>query len=301
MQQSPTHRFGPEEISTCLRLAKAALAEDLGQAGDITSRALVDEHLQGSARFVARQRGVLAGLEAARILLSRVDGAIAWEWKCRDGAAVEPGTQLARVTGRLRSLLAGERMALNFVQRLSGVATLTRRFVDAIAGLPCGIYDTRKTTPGWRILEKYAVRVGGGHNHRMGLHDAVLIKDNHIVAWRLRGGDRSLADAVRLARASVPPGIVIELEVDSIDQFAEALPGGPDIVLLDNMSPDQLRAAVALRNEQAAKLLLEASGGVTLETVRRFAEAGIDRISVGALTHSAPALDIALDFEEPAA
>jgi nicotinate-nucleotide pyrophosphorylase (carboxylating) len=282
-------------------LVQASLAEDLGTTGDITSRALVGEQVRGSAHFVARQRGVLAGSEAARILLSRVDGSIAWEWKCRDGAAVEPGTPLARVTGRLRSLLAGERIALNFVQRLSGVATLTRRFVDAVAGLACGIYDTRKTTPGWRTIEKYAVRVGGGHNHRMGLHDAVLIKDNHLVAWRLRGGSQSLADAVRLARASVPPATVIELEVDSLTQMLEALPGDPDIVLLDNMSPDQLRAAVALRDERAPKLLLEASGGVTLETVREIAETGINRISVGALTHSAPALDIALDFEEPAA
>lgn len=301
MQTSPTHRFGPEEISACLRLAQTALAEDLGRTGDITSQALVGEHVRGSAHFVARQTGVLAGLEAARILVARVDGTVAWEWVSRDGASVGPGTPLARATGRLRSLLAAERVALNFVQRLSGVATLTRRFVDAIGGLACGIYDTRKTTPGWRTLEKYAVRVGGGHNHRMGLHDAVLIKDNHLVAWRLHAGDRPLAEAVRVARAAVPPGTVIEIEVDSIDQLEDALPGGPDIVLLDNMSLAHLRAAVALRQARAPKLVLEASGGITLETVRQVAETGIDRISVGALTHSAPALDIALDFEEPAA
>lgn len=301
MQNSSIHRFGPDEISACLRLAQTALAEDLGQAGDMTSRALVSEHQQGSANFVSRQHGVLAGLEASRILLARVDGTVAWEWKCRDGANIGPGTQLARTTGRLRSLLAGERVALNFVQRLSGVATLTRLFVDAIAGLPCEIYDTRKTTPGWRILEKYAVRVGGGHNHRMGLHDAVLIKDNHLLAWRLRAGNQSLAEAVRVARASVPPGTLIELEVDSIAQLEEALAGEPEIVLLDNMSLEQLRTAVALRSERSPKLLLEASGGITIDTVRQVAETGIDRISVGALTHSAAALDIALDFEEPAA
>jgi nicotinate-nucleotide pyrophosphorylase (carboxylating) len=284
-----------------MRLAQAALVEDLGSAGDITSRALVDEHLQGSAQFVARQRGVAAGLEAARILMTRVDATVAWDWNCSDGAIVEPGVRLGRATGRLRALLAGERTALNFVQRLSGIATLTRRFVEAISGLPCEIYDTRKTTPGWRVLEKYAVRAGGGRNHRMGLHDAVLIKDNHLVAWRLRGRDQSLADAVRVARSVVPNGTVIELEVDSIAQLEEATAGEPDIVLLDNMSPEQLRAAVKLRNARLPKLVLEASGGVTLDTVRSIAETGIDRISVGALTHSAPALDIALDFEEPVA
>jgi nicotinate-nucleotide pyrophosphorylase (carboxylating) len=301
MQDSSTPGFGPEEISACLRLVQEALAEDLGQVGDITSRALVHERLHGSAQFVARQSGVLAGLETVRILLGQLDATVVWEWTCRDGASVGPGSSLARATGRFRSLLAGERVALNFVQRLSGVATLTRRFVDAITGLSCGIYDTRKTTPGWRILEKYAVRVGGGHNHRMGLNDAVLIKDNHLVAWRLRAGDQSLAEVVRVARAGVPPGTVVELEVDSIAQLEQALPGGPDIVLLDNMSLEQLRAAVALRHERAPGLVLEASGGITLDTVRQIAETGIDRISVGALTHSAPALDIALDFEEPAA
>ncbi len=298
MQNATTHRMGPHEIAACMRLVQAAIAEDLGSAGDLTSKALIGEQHQGSAGFVARGPGVLAGMEAARIVLAKVDGEVKWEWGQRDGAVVEPGTVLARVAGRLRSLLAAERIALNCVQRLSGVATMTRAFVDAIAGLNCSIYDTRKTTPGWRVLEKYAVRVGGGSNHRMGLNDAVLIKDNHLVAWRHRAGDPAPAAAVRAARAAVPEGMVVELEVDSIAQLEQALPGGPDMVLLDNMPLDQLAAAVALRNRLAPKLLLEASGGITLATVRRVAETGVDRISVGAITHSAPALDIALDFED---
>jgi nicotinate-nucleotide pyrophosphorylase (carboxylating) len=301
MTDAQPFRFGPDEISTCLRVAQVALGEDLGRTGDITSRALVPDSQQGAASFVARQAGTLAGMEAARILLARVDAALAWEWSCRDGARVQAGTRLARVSGRLRSLLAGERVALNLLQRLSGIATMTSQFVQAVAGLPCKIYDTRKTTPGLRVLEKYAVRAGGGHNHRMGLYDAVLIKDNHLVAWQAHTGNQSLADVVRAARDSTAPGTTIELEVDSIDQLERALPGRPDIVLLDNMPLEQLRAAVALRNQQAPQLVLEASGGVTLQTVRMVAETGVDRISTGAVTHSAPALDIALDFEEPSA
>jgi nicotinate-nucleotide pyrophosphorylase (carboxylating) len=286
---------------------------------------------RGAARFVARQKGVLAGLEAARavtfalarecekcgsattvrlrrggqpfLACSRYPEcqhvALTWKHECVDGSHLESGQVIARVAGSLRVQLACERLALNFLQRLSGVATLTHRFVDAVAGLPCQIYDTRKTTPGWRVLEKYAVRVGGGCNHRMGLHDAVLIKDNHIVVWRLQAENRSLADAVRAARAAVPARTVVEIEVDSIEQLDEALPGEPDIVLLDNMTQDELRRAVAIRNQRQPGLELEASGGITLETVRAVAETGVNRISVGALTHSAPALDIALDFEEP--
>jgi nicotinate-nucleotide pyrophosphorylase (carboxylating) len=294
-------RFGPDEISACIRLAQVALGEDLGRAGDITSRALVPDTQQGTAVFVARQPGVVAGLEAARILLSRVDISVTWEWNSRDGVSVEPGTILARTSGRLRSLLAAERVSLNLLQHLSGVATLTNRFVSAVAGLNCKIYDTRKTTPGLRVLEKYAVRAGGGHNHRMGLHDAVLIKDNHLVAWRMQNGHPSVADAVRAARKETPPGTLVELEVDSVAQLEEALPASPDIALLDNMSAESMRAAVALRDQRAPGIILEASGGIALDTVRAVAETGVDRISVGALTHSAPALDIALDFQEPAA
>ena len=297
------HLMGPEETAAIMHFIKLGLEEDLGQAGDMTSQALVPATLQGTARFVARKPGILAGLEAARTVLVDLvaDGeSSSWEPHCSDGTRLEPGQVIAHVSGCLLVLLARERLALNFIQRLSGVATLTRRYVDAIAGLPCRIYDTRKTTPGWRVLEKYAVRVGGGFNHRLGLYDAVLIKDNHVVAWRSQPGRGSLADAVRAARAAVPARTVVELEVDSIAELDEALAGEPDIVLLDNMSLDQLRQAVAIRNRLLPRLMLEASGGITLEAVRKVAETGVDRISIGALTHSAPALDIALDFEQPA-
>ncbi len=300
MANTPARQFGPAESAACRELIEAALAEDLGAAGDVTSRALVPEHSAGAARFVVRRAGVVAGLDATRLVLAEVDRAVRWKPLCHDGDAVEAGTVLARVSGRLRSLLAAERTALNFLQRLSGVATLTRTYVDSIAGLPCAIFDTRKTTPGWRVLEKYSVRAGGGRNHRMGLHDAVLIKDNHLVAWRSQSGG-SLADAVRAARATVPPGTVVEIEVDSLEQLDKALLGEPDIVLLDNMSLDELRRAVAVRDARRPRLELEASGGITLATIRGVAETGVNRISVGALTHSAPALDIALDFEEPPA
>lgn len=298
MSDAQLFRFGPDEISACLRLAQVALGEDLGRAGDITSRALVPDAQQGMAYFVARQSGTVAGLEGARIMLTRVDGTLGWEWMCRDGAAVSPGTRLAQVSGRLRSLLAGERVALNLVQRLSGVATATSRYVTAVDGLACKIYDTRKTTPGLRVLEKYAVRAGGGNNHRMGLHDAVLIKDNHLVAWQMSGSDHKVRDAVERARAAAPPGTIIEIEVDTLEQLEQALPGQPDIVLLDNMTLDQLRRSVTIRNQSAPQVKLEASGGVNLETVRPIAETGVDRISTGAITHSAAALDIALDFDE---
>jgi nicotinate-nucleotide pyrophosphorylase (carboxylating) len=301
MADAQAFRFGPDEISACLRVVQVAMAEDLSRAGDITSRALVPDSQLGAAALVARQSGVVAGLEAARISLSRIDGDVSWEWGCRDGTLVQPGTRLARVSGRLQSLLAAERVALNLLQRLSGVASNTHLFVDAIAGTPCKIYDTRKTTPGLRVLEKYAVRAGGGHNHRMGLYDAVLIKDNHLVAWRKSSKEQPLSDVVRAARSAAPAGTTIELEVDSIEQMEQSISGNPDIILLDNMSPEQLRAAVALRNRMAPQVLLEASGGITLATIRGVAETGVDRISVGALTHSAPALDIALDFEESGA
>jgi nicotinate-nucleotide pyrophosphorylase (carboxylating) len=301
MSEKPTCQFDSVERDACRRLIEMGLDEDLGRAGDITSAALVPEGLTGAGRFVARQRGVLAGLDAARMVFERVPGGATWQSRCGDGCDLEPGQEVAHVVGPLRTLLAAERLALNFLQRLSGVATLTRRFVDAVAGTRATIYDTRKTTPGWRVLEKHAVRAGGGRNHRMGLHDAVLIKDNHLVAWQLQSARRSLADAVRAARAAVPAGVVVEIEVDSLEQLDEVLPGEPDIVLLDNFTLEQLRAAVAVRDTRQPGIILEASGGVHLDTVRPIAETGVDRISVGALTHSGPALDIALDFEEPGA
>lgn len=281
----------PEKLA-CRRLIELALAEDLGAEGDATSRAVIPIELQGSARFVARSTGVVSGLPAAELVLTAIDKSVKFKSEAPEGGMLAaPGAVLATVTGTMHSLLAAERIALNFLQRLSGIATLTRRYVDAVAGLRCQVLDTRKTTPGWRLLEKYAVRCGGGHNHRLGLHDGVLIKDNHLAAL----GGHSIKRAVELARASCG-ALPVEIEVDTLAQLDEALGCAADIILLDNMSRDDMREAVRRRNQVAPSVLLEASGGVTLDTVRAIAETGVDRISVGALTHSAAALDIALDY-----
>jgi nicotinate-nucleotide pyrophosphorylase (carboxylating) len=245
---------------------------------------------------VAREAGVLAGGPVAALVFEKLDRDAEYHALIPDGSTLARGTVAAKVVGPLRSLLTGERTALNFLQHLSGVATLTRRFVDAAAGTQAVILDTRKTIPGWRSLEKYAVRAGGGTNHRRGLYDGCLIKDNHIAAWREWTKGASLADAVREARSHVPHGIPIEIEVDTLEQLADALTGAPEIVLLDNMNVEQLRKAVELRNGRAPKVLLEASGGVTLATVAQIAATGVDRISSGALTHSAPALDLGFDW-----
>jgi nicotinate-nucleotide pyrophosphorylase (carboxylating) len=286
--------FTPDETIACRRLVELALQEDVG-SGDLTSQAVVPEGLDGHGVFIARAPGVLSGLPATALVFATLDPRVRFESLLDDGNALQPGSRLATVAGPMRSILAGERTALNFLQRLSGVATLTRRYVEAVAGLPCRILDTRKTTPGWRLLEKYAVRCGGGHNHRIGLYDGILIKDNHLAALRgvsnpiRTAGDR----AVRLVGDEVP----IEIEVETLDQFDEAMSAGDaDIILLDNMTLEQLREAVGRKQHWAGEVELEASGGVNLETVRAIAETGVERISVGALTHSAPALDIALDY-----
>jgi nicotinate-nucleotide pyrophosphorylase (carboxylating) len=286
--------FSPEEMEAARRLANLALDEDLGEAGDVTSQLLLPAGRIGAAVFVARQAGVLAGLSVAELTLALIDPTLLFEAVRADGSLVQAGDRLAVLSGRARSILRGERAALNFLQHLSGVATLTRRYVDAVAGLPCRVLDTRKTTPGWRLLEKYAVRQGGGHNHRLGLHDGILIKDNHLAA--LAECADPIAEAVRLARQKHGTAIPLEIEVDTLDQLESALKAQPDIVLLDNMPPSLLREAVRRRDALAGGVLLEASGGVTLETIRALAETGVDRISVGALTHSAPALDIGLDY-----
>jgi nicotinate-nucleotide pyrophosphorylase (carboxylating) len=285
--------FTPAETVACRRLVVLALEEDLG-AGDLTSQAVIPPDLPGRAAFVARAAGVVAGLPAAEMVLDTIEPGISFAPLVADGSAVAPGTRLAVVTGPMRAILSGERTALNFLQHLGGVATLTRRYVDAVAGLPGRVLDTRKTLPGWRLLEKYAVRQGGGHNHRLGLHDGLLIKDNHLAALGL--GHKEIRRAVAAARALAGAGIPVEVEVDSLDELDEALGCAPEIVLLDNMPAEQLREAVRRRDTVAPKTLLEASGGVTLATVRGLAETGVDRISVGALTHSAPALDVALDY-----
>jgi len=264
-----------------------ALAEDLGLAGDITTNATVAADAHATAVIAARKSGVVAGLDLAAAAFRALDSEASFAAMLADGERVEPGAVVAEVSGRARALLTAERVALNYLGRLSGVATLTRAYVDAVAGTGAAIVDTRKTTPGLRAFEKFAVRCGGGHNHRVGLFDAVLIKDNHIVA---AGG---LAEAIERARVVAGHLVKIEVEVDTLEQLAVALRHRIDVVLLDNMTTDQLRRGVEMAR---GKVLIEASGGVSLATVRSIAETGVDLISVGALTHSAPGLDLGLDF-----
>lgn len=265
-----------------------ALAEDLGLAGDITTDATVAADASASAVIVARKAGVVSGLALAEAAFRALDTGIIFTAHAGDGAAVGPGMTIASISGNARAILTGERVALNFMGRMSGIATLTRAYVEKVSGTGATIVDTRKTTPGLRAFEKYAVRCGGGGNHRTGLFDAILIKDNHIIA---AGG---AAEAVKAARAHAGHMVKVEVEVDTLDQLREVLPLGPDAVLLDNMSPAELRQAVEITGGRA---LLEASGGVNLDTVRAIAESGVNVISVGALTHSAPVLDLGLDFE----
>ncbi|MEA2725097.1 MAG: hypothetical protein QOH59_2868 [Gemmatimonadales bacterium] len=272
------------------RLVEQALDEDLGR-GDITSDLLVPAGLPARAVIRARSAGTIAGLGIAGLVFESVDATTRVEPLVRDGDTVSPGQDLAIVDGAAHSLLRAERVALNFVQRLSGIATLTARYVESVEGTAARIVDTRKTTPGLRALEKYAVRAGGGRNHRRDLSDAVMVKDNHMSAIAARG--LSLSEALAQARDVLPHTIKIEVEVDRLDQIEPALEARADIILLDNMSPGQLREAVHMI---AGRALTEASGGVNLETVKHIAATGVDLISVGALTHSAPALDIALDF-----
>jgi len=266
---------------------KAALLEDLGRAGDITSQATIPAATVATAQFVARKAGVLAGLDFAREAMRLIDPAIRFEAMCADGDALVPGSIIASVSGPARGILSGERVALNFLGRLCGVASATARFAVAIRHTKAHIVCTRKTTPGLRAFEKYAVKCGGGSNHRYGLDDAVLIKDNHIAVCG------SVTEAIRRAKAFAGHLVKIEIEVDTLAQLREAMPEAPDVVLLDNMTPDLLREAVAI---VAGRALTEASGGVTPETVVAIAEAGVDLISTGWITHSAPVLDIGLDI-----
>ncbi len=264
-----------------------ALAEDLGDAGDVTTAATVDTDSLALAELVARQDGVVAGLfVAAQVFQAVGQGRVVIEYGSADGARVTPGEVLATVRGPMRDILTAERTALNLLGHLSGVATLTRRWVDAVDGTGARIRDTRKTMPGLRALEKYAVRMGGGLNHRMSLSDAALVKDNHVVA---AGGVVAAFDRVR----EMFPGLPLEVEVDTIEQAREVIDAGADLVLLDNMSQDDMRAVAAFA---AGRAMLEASGGLTLDTARAVAETGVDYLAVGALTHSAPVLDIGLDI-----
>jgi nicotinate-nucleotide pyrophosphorylase (carboxylating) len=269
---------------TLERLAYAALAEDVGE-GDVTTDAIVDPDATGSALLLVKEPGVVCGLGMVEAVFRALDAEVAVQALIEEGALVESGTAVVRVSGSLRAILTGERTALNYLGRLSGIATLARRYVDEVDGTGVAVLDTRKTTPGLRLLEKHAVAVGGGRNHRLALDDGVMIKDNH-----LRSAS-SIADAVERARAATR--LPVEVECDTLDQVSEALGAGADALLLDNMSLDELRAAVALAKGRAR---LEASGGVTLENVRAIAATGVDEISVGALTHSARSLDVSLEL-----
>jgi nicotinate-nucleotide pyrophosphorylase (carboxylating) len=268
-------------------VVRLALAEDLGRAGDVTA-ALLDADARLQATFAARKDGRIVGLACARLAIHALDPSARFDVLIEDGADAAPGASIARVEANARALLSAERTALNLLGRLSGVATLTRAYVQAVAGTKAVIVDTRKTTPGLRALEKYAVRCGEGVNHRFGLDDAILIKDNHVAA---AGG---VAEALRRAKALAGHLTPIEVEIDSLDQLAEALPFAPAVIMLDNFAVEDLRRAVDI---VAGKVRLEASGGVSLDTVRAIAETGVDAISVGALTHSAPVLDIGLDAD----
>jgi nicotinate-nucleotide pyrophosphorylase (carboxylating) len=267
---------------------RAALAEDLGRAGDITTQATIPPSAVARAVIAARKEGVIAGLPLAHEAFRQTDARVAFETLVEDGAAVAPGAKIATIEGPARAILSAERVALNYLGRLSGVATLTAQYAKRIAHTRARVCDTRKTTPGLRAFEKYAVRCGGGANHRFGLDDAVLIKDNHIA---VAGG---VVPALRAAKAFAGHLVKIEIEVDTLAQLKEVLTEGADVVLLDNMSLDNLRAAVKQVN---GAIIVEASGGVTLDTIAAIAETGVDLISVGALTHSAPVLDLGLDIE----
>jgi nicotinate-nucleotide pyrophosphorylase (carboxylating) len=326
----------------CRQIVRLAIREDLDRGHDLTTLALVPEGIDESALVVARRPGIVAGMPAGRLALDEFDGRIEWQPLVADGDRFQAGTVIARIRGPARALLTAERTLLNLLGRLTGVATLTRTYVDAIAGTRARIYDTRKTTPGWRRLEKYAVRCGGGRNHRTGLFDAVLIKDNHLAlgaaaraaeetpASRFSaaaagascesaaddasresaasGAPSALrfrpADTVRMAREFLAQAAVwragraplVEVEVDTLEQLDEVLAAGPDIVLLDNMSPELLREAVRRRDAAVPRVELEASGGIQLDNVRLVALSGVDRISIGALTHSATSCDLALDW-----
>jgi nicotinate-nucleotide pyrophosphorylase (carboxylating) len=267
-------------------LLRAAIAEDVG-AGDITTQALIPESASASADVVVRSTGVLAGLAVALRTFTLLDPRIEFELKIEDGSRIPGATAVARLIGPARGILTAERVSLNLLGRLSGIATITRAYVDEARGFPAKIADTRKTTPGLRALERYAVRAGGGVNHRFGLHDAILIKDNHLAAVG------SVADAVSRARAGANPNAVIEVECDTLAQVADALAAGADAVLLDNMDDATIAKAVAA---SAGRAITEASGNVNLRTVRGVASTGVDVISVGSLTHGAVSLDVGLDF-----
>ncbi len=317
-----TSEFGPRETAAARLLIALALAEDLDECGDVTSLAVVSPQLRGQVEVRLRQPGVVCGLPLIPLVTQAVDDSLQVTLLGHDGATPPAHTPVARILGTVQSLLTAERTLLNFLTHLSGIATLTAQYVAAVRGTRAVVLDTRKTHPGFRDLEKYAVRMGGGTNHRRGLYDAILIKDNHVAAWQTEHPDAELTHIVSHARRQYP-GLPVEIEVDTLEQLTAVLPAQPECVLLDNMTLGNLRAAVHLRDAfphaaesdapvahaqvtntasltalsgSASRILLEASGGVNLTTIRAIAETGVDRISVGALTHSATALDLGLDW-----
>ncbi len=278
-------------------LIRHAREEDLGpDRVDVTSTLFVPENQPGKARIVARQPGRLAGTALLSSVMDAYGTDATAEVHIHDGRTIEPGQAIATLTGPLRSILTAERVVLNLITHLSGVASLTARYVNQVAGTRAKVYDTRKTLPGLRGLQKYAVACGGGMTHRMGLYDAVLLKDNHLAHVGTDDLAKAVTEAVKRCRSSYPALKFVMIEVDTLDQLEQVLPSGIDMVLLDNMTNDQLFEAVGMRDRLTPKVELEASGGVTLETIQGIAQTGVDRISVGALTHSAPALDMGLDI-----
>jgi nicotinate-nucleotide pyrophosphorylase (carboxylating) len=290
----------------CRHIVRLAIREDLEREQDWTTLALVPFDRVGSADIVARESGIVAGAPALALAIEELAANVTIEQHVADGTPIAAGGVVATIRGSVRDLLTSERILLNLLGRLMGIATLTQDYVQ-VAGARCRVYDTRKTTPGWRRMEKYAVRCGGGYNHRVGLYDAILIKDNHLAQFA-SGSGGAPADAgaaIRQARQFLREftadrslaELIVEVEVDTLAQLAAALAELPDIILLDNMSLDQLRAAVELRDKGGPNVILEASGGVRLDTLRAIAETGVDRVSVGGLTHSAKALDVAMDYK----
>lgn len=284
---------GHDDSGLSSDLITLALREDLGGQGDITSRAFIPAESVSQGRIVAREECIASGLSTAAEVFRRIDPDLRVSIRCAEGDHLQKGATLLEVTGSTRSILSGERTALNFLGRLCGVATQSARYAEAVSGMNVALLDTRKTTPGWRLLEKQAVKAGGCHNHRFGLYDAVLVKDNHLAAL----GSLDALPAVIAKLHEEHPGLKIEIEADTLEQV-ERLLGmqGIDVILLDNMPPASMHKAVALRDASAPGLLLEASGGITLEGLRTIAETGVDRISVGALTHSAPNADLSLEL-----
>ncbi|HEY93227.1 MAG TPA: carboxylating nicotinate-nucleotide diphosphorylase [Dehalococcoidia bacterium] len=277
-----------EQIDNIIDLA---LAEDISH-GDVTTEALIPTGLQGKASILVKAKGIVAGGEVAKGVFLKVDPSLKVEIFIIDGTMVKPGDIIATITGAVASILKGERVAVNFLQRLSGIASQTAQYVAEIQGVKVNITDTRKTTPGLRLLEKYAVRMGGGQNHRFHLGDSILVKDNHLAAMRALG--MSLKDIIAKSKQNAPHGLKVEVEVNTIQEALDAVEAGVDIIMLDNMSPDEMRYIVGL---VSGRVKIEASGGITLANVRAVAETGINLISVGALTHSSKALDISLELE----